>query len=548
MSTPLPEEVLTTGAPDGRTDRPGAIETRGIEPVPDSERGGGALGLFWTWFAANIGVIGITEGAALVTFKGLNAWQALLVALVGSAISFLLVGLLSITGKRGGAPGLTLSRAVFGAHGNVGPTIVSWLTFVGWETITCTTAAYALVDLLGKAGLHSSDTLIVITLLVTVVIAASVGLFGHATIMWVQRWLTWVFGTLTLIVIGFLIDKVDWHSVTHQHPGSTAAVIGAVGFIAAGTGIGWLSAGADYARYLPRRVRGSSLVTATTIGSVIPLVVIVTMGALLAVSDSSLASANDPVAAIGGPLPNWLSVPYLVVAVIGLIANADLSMYSSGLNLITAGIRIRRTAAVAVDAVLIVAGGLYIAVIAKNFYGTFTTFLTLLAIPMTAWAATIGVDMIRRREFDQEALLDRRPGSRYWYTGGIRWVAVAPWLLGIVLGLLFTTASNGTDVWFSGPWAHTWLGVNGLGWLVSGVVSAALYAAFGLRSVAGDHPATTGPAAGPWRRAAGGAFPIPASEPASVPASGPALPGGTDRRSSAAVPAGGPALPDGTDR
>ncbi|GIH18838.1 purine-cytosine permease family protein [Rugosimonospora africana] len=536
MSTPLSEEVLTTGV---RADRPGSIETRGIEPVPDSERGGGALGLFWTWFAANIGVIGITEGAALVTFKGLNAWQALVAALVGSAISFLLVGLLSITGKRGGAPGLTLSRAVFGTHGNVGPTIVSWLTFVGWETITCTTAAYALVDLLGRAGLRSGDTLIVITLLVTVVIAASVGLFGHATIMWVQRWLTWIFGTLTLVVIGFLIDKVHWHQVAHQHPGSAAALIGAIGFIAAGTGIGWLSAGADYARYLPRRVRGSALVSATTIGSVLPLTVIVTMGALLAVSDPSLASANDPVAAIGGPLPGWLSVPYLIVAVIGLIANADLSMYSSGLNLITAGIRIRRTAAVAVDAVLIVAGGLYITVIAKNFYGTFTTFLTLLAIPMTAWAATIGIDMIRRREFDREALLDRRRGSRYWYTGGIRWVALLPWLLGIAIGLLFTTASNGQDVWFSGPWAGTWLGVNGLGWLASGAVSAALYAVLGLRSAAGGL-SVDGLSAGAGTSGAGtsgGPVLAPASAPAgaSTPAGGP-------------LPAGGPVPNAGTDR
>jgi purine-cytosine permease-like protein len=303
----------------------------------------------------------------------------------------LLVGLPSITGKRGGAPGLTLSRAVFGTHGNAGPTLVSWLTLVGWETITCTTAAYALVDLLGRAGPRSGDTRTVITLLVAGAVAASVGLFGHATIMRVQRWLTWIFGTLTLVVIGFLIDEVRWHQVIHQHPGSAGALIGAA-------------------------------------GSVLPLTVVVTMGARL-------------------------------------------------------------------------------------------------AIPLTAWAATIGMDMIRRREFDQEALLDRRPGGRYWYTGGIRWVALLPWLLGIAVGLLFTTASNGDHVWFSGPWAGTWLGGNGLGWLVSGLVSAGLYALLGLRSAAGHPPAGAGATGGPMLSTAGG----PATVPLGGPAGGPVRPAGTDR-------------------
>ena len=37
-----------------RNDRVGAVETRGIEPVPDTERHGHAGQMFWTWFAANI--------------------------------------------------------------------------------------------------------------------------------------------------------------------------------------------------------------------------------------------------------------------------------------------------------------------------------------------------------------------------------------------------------------------------------------------------------------------------------------------------------------
>jgi purine-cytosine permease-like protein len=95
-----------------------SLETRGIEPVPDDERNGNPLQLFWVWFAANISILGLPLGATLVVFTGLNIWQALIVALVGAAGSFAIVGIVSIAGKRGGAPSLTLSRATFGVRGN----------------------------------------------------------------------------------------------------------------------------------------------------------------------------------------------------------------------------------------------------------------------------------------------------------------------------------------------------------------------------------------------------------------------------------------------
>ena len=77
----------------------GAVEQRGIEPVPIGERTGNPLQLFWVWFAANISVLGLPLGVALVAM-GLSIWQAVFVAVVGSFGSFALVGLVSIAGRR----------------------------------------------------------------------------------------------------------------------------------------------------------------------------------------------------------------------------------------------------------------------------------------------------------------------------------------------------------------------------------------------------------------------------------------------------------------
>lgn len=459
-----------------RTDQVGTIETRGIDAVPDQERYGTASELFWVWFGANMGVLGITLGAGLVVFNGLNALQVLIVAVLGAGGSFAFVGVLSVAGQRGGAPGLTLSRAVFGPRGNAGPTLVSWLGFVGWETIMCTTAAFALLALFQLAGIAPSVPLTVICVLVTVVIAAVIGLFGHATIMFLQQWLTYIFGALTGVVVVFLVLNVDFAAVAAVPPAPLSQVILGIGTIAAGTGLGWLAAGADYARYLPRSVRPRSIVAATVWGAAIPLVVLITMGALMSTNGADLAEANDPVAAIGAALPAWMAVPYLLTAVAGLIAAADLSMYSSGLNLLTAGIRIPRPAAVLVDAVIITVGGIYITVIAGDFYGPFVTFLTLLAVPLVVWGVIFLIDMGFRRTYDPAGLADTSPTSLYWYAGGVRWIAVVPWIVGILVGFAFTTAAAGDEVWFTGPFAGTFIGENGLGWLIAGVTAGVLYA------------------------------------------------------------------------
>ncbi|MEU6112988.1 cytosine permease [Streptomyces sp. NPDC047117] len=459
-------------------DRVGAVETRGIEPVPDSERHGHAGQMFWTWFAANISLLGLPLGATLVAFRGLNIWQAVLVAVIGAFGSFALVGALSIAGKRGGAPALTLSRAVFGRRGNAGPTLVTWISRVGWETVNTTTAAYALLSLLTIVfGVRHNTVLTLVCLLVFIACTLLISGLGHATIMWINKWASYLFGLLNLVVMAFLAATVDWAKVAHAPAAPLSAVIAGIGIIAAGTGIGWANAGADYARYLPRAIPGRRLVLASAWGAGIPLVLLISLGSLLSAGDTSLAAASDPVSAIDAMLPSWMSVPYLIAAFGGLLLSNHLSVYSAGLTLVTLGVRAKRTVAVGLDVVITFVGGIYFMLIAKDFYGPFTTFLTILAVPITAWVGVFAVDMLRRRSYDPDALMVAGRAGRYWYNGGFAWSAVVSWALAIVVGLLLTEArTSDTDIWFSGPLSHSWLGNNGLGWVVTFIVGAACYA------------------------------------------------------------------------
>jgi cytosine/uracil/thiamine/allantoin permease len=75
--------------------------------------------------------------------------------------------------------------------------------------------------------------------------------------------------------------------------------------------------------------------------------------------------------------------------------------------------------------------------------------------------------------------MDVRRTSAYWYRAGIEWRAVTAWASAIVAGYLFVTAGPSDAPWFSGPLAGSWLGENGLGWVVTFVVATGIYGALG---------------------------------------------------------------------
>ncbi|WP_455355606.1 cytosine permease [Streptomyces sp. SYSU K217416] len=449
----------------------GAIETRGLEPVPEDERTGRVRELFPTWVAANISVLLLTMGAGLVVFNGLNIWQVLVVALAAPVVSYGLVGLISIAGKRGGSPGMALSRAVFGQRGNLFPGSLIWVARWGWETINAVTGAYALLTVLDLLfGIKSNTVLIVVTLLLFVGCTFLVSGLGINALRVCSKWSTYLFGGFSVLVLGYLVANTDWSAVFDKPAGSTAMMIAGIGTIAAG-GISWVPSGPDFTRYLPRTASSKGMIGATVGGAGVVVLPMVLMGAVMAVGTPDLASASDPVSFIGELLPAWISVPYLLIALIGMLLINSMSMYSAGFTAQTLGISVPRAWAVSVNAVISLVFGFLLMVVATSFFGSFISFLTLLAVAFSAWIGVFGVDMLRRRTYDGEALMDTTRTSAYWYRGGFAWQAMAAWGTALVVGLLFTKVD-----WFAGPLSASWIGANGLGWAVTILVAALLYA------------------------------------------------------------------------
>jgi purine-cytosine permease-like protein len=166
-----------------------------------------------------------------------------------------------------------------------------------------------------------------------------------------------------------------------------------------------------------------------------------------------------------------MAVPYLLTAVGGLVVAADLDIYSSGLNLLSMGIKLERYKTVLIDGVLMILGAIYVMLIAQEFLGPFESFLQLLADGLTAWAAVFLVDMLRRKRYDPVSLADTSPASGYFYQGGFNWAGLLSWLIGLLAGLAFTASP-----FFNGPFAIGIFANSSLGFLIGFIVSAVLYA------------------------------------------------------------------------
>jgi purine-cytosine permease-like protein len=436
--------------------RPLQVETNGINVITDAERKGRPRDLFWPWFAANVSVLGLSYGSFVLGF-GISFWQAVIVGVIGIIASFLLCGFIAVAGKRGSAPTMVLGRAAFGVRGNKLPAIISWVLTVGWETVLIILATLATATVFHRLGVGGGTGTEVIALIVVAGLTVAGGVLGFDLIMRMQTVITVVTAVLTVVFIGLVADKIHWHTVSAIPGGSAQSVIGALVFVMTGFGLGWVNAAADYSRYLPRRSSGRGVIGWTTFGSSVAPIFLIVFGLLLAGSSASLSKAigADPIGALTTLLPTWFLVPFAIVAVLGLVGGSVLDIYSSGLALLTAGLRAPRFVAALIDGTIMIAGTIYVVFFAKNFVVQFQGFLITLGVPIAVWCGIMLADiMMRRRDYAEAELY--RPDGRY---GDVRPFPIAIIVVGTALGWGLVTNFNAS--WLT--WQGYLLGPFGLG-------------------------------------------------------------------------------------
>jgi purine-cytosine permease-like protein len=442
-------------------------ELNDINFIGESERRGKASDLFWTWAGANVSLLALSYGAFFLGF-GISFWQATIAAVIGTVGSFALVGISSLAGKRSNAPTMTLSRAAFGVKGNLLPGFLSYFVVVGWETVLVSLATLATGTVLERATSIDRNISLAIGFLIAASLTIFGGVLGHSVIMKLQRLITGITVAATLTYIVLTLDEINWNSVFAIKAGSTAGLIGAIIFAITGVGLGWVNCAADYSRYLPRSTSSKSVFGWTVLGASIVPIALVIYGSALSGSSKELsdAIAMDPIGALTQLLPTWFLIPFALFAILGLVGGAILNLYSSGLTLISIGVKVKRPVAAGIDGTIMFFGTIYIVWFATDFFAPFQGFLITLGVPVAVWSAIFVADVVLRKRDYVEADLFSESG-RY---GRVNPIAIALVVVGSLIGWGFVT--NTFAGWLSwqgyfmgaiggkeGQWAYANVGV-----------------------------------------------------------------------------------------
>ena len=431
-----------------------AYELNSTNLIAENERHGRARDLFWPWCGANVSLLALSYGSFFLGF-GISFWQATIAAIIGTVLSFLLVGFSSLAGKKSNATTMVLSRAAFGVKGNVLPGFLTYLLLVGWETVLVSLATLATGTVFERVGGVDRNVAMIAGFVIAVSLTLFGGVLGFSVIMKLQKYLTLITVFLTLGYIVLTVDTVNWDALMQRPSGPIQGFVGALIFAITGIGLGWVNAAADYSRYLPRSVKSASVVGWTVLGASIVPIILVIYGAALSISDEKLseAIAMDPIGALTTLLPTWYLILFSLVAILGLVGGAILNLYSSGLTLVSLGVPVKRHVAASLDGVLMLLGAIYIVWIAENFFYPFQGFLITLGVPVAAWSAIFVTDVLMRKKSYSEKDLFTSQGIY----GSVNWTSIACVVVATLVGWGFVT--NTFASWLS--WQGYFLGVIG---------------------------------------------------------------------------------------
>ncbi len=422
--------------------------------IAENERRGRARDLFWPWCGANVSLLALSYGSFFLGF-GISFWQATFAAIIGTVLSFLLVGFSSLAGKKSNATTMVLSRAAFGVKGNVLPGSLTYFLLVGWETVLVSLATLATGTVFERVGGIDRNIAMIIGFVIAVSLTLFGGVLGFSVIMMLQKYLTLITVFLTLGYIALTVDSVNWDALMDSPSGPIQGFVGAMIFGITGIGLGWVNAAADYSRYLPQAVKSASVIGWTVLGASIVPIILVIYGAALSTSDSKLseAIAMDPIGALTTLLPTWYLILFSLVAILGLVGGAILNLYSSGLTLVSLGVPVKRHMAALFDGILMLVGVIYIVWFAENFFIPFQGFLITLGVPVAAWSAIFVTDVLLRKQSYNEKDLFNADGIY----GSVNWGSIACVAVATIIGWGFVT--NSFASWLS--WQGYFLGLIG---------------------------------------------------------------------------------------
>jgi purine-cytosine permease-like protein len=445
----------------------GAIETRSIDYVPESERHGKVWQQGPFWFLGNFQFFTISIGFIGPGLLGLSMLQTIVAGTLGIAFGTLFMAFHATQGPHLGLPQMIQSRGQFGHRGVIVAVFGSFVTFMLFNVVD--------VILLGSGlnGIFGWDPLAIA--IATTVIAAALAIYGHDLLHRVFQLLFFVsLPFYVILTVGIITGTVAGTPAAAAE--FTWANFLAMFMAAAAYNITYAPYVSDYSRYLPRSTRTAPIVLSVFLGAAGSATWLIAIGAWLAANlgaVDALVALRDAGDQMFGGLGSLLAI----LSVLALVATMGINAYSAMLSTVTAFDSIRTVKpnrnwrVVTIVVLAVIWAGVAIALGLDAIGALFSSLVVMLYL-LVPWTAVNLVDyfFVRRGRY---AILDLFTPSGIYGSWGRR--GLIAYAIGLASMIPFIVIPAGlTDEAIQGPLA-SYLGGADVSAFVGLIVSAAVY-------------------------------------------------------------------------
>jgi NCS1 nucleoside transporter family len=450
-------------------DRVVAVEPGGIEYIPDRERHGTPLKLFWTWMSANLEFATIFVGVLPVAFFGMGFADAAIALVLGTALGSITHAVLSSWGPKFGVPQMVQSRGAFGYLGNLLPAGLNTFTAtVGWFIVNSVAGAFALTSLFGPALLNWFTLPFWLAFLIIVAVQVAVAFVGHNLVHEFEKYcfpyLAIVFGLATIYILAQAHLGTGINSKAEGPLGETGAFT--LTFTAAfGYAVGWNPYASDYTRYLPAGTSRFMTGLWAGLGVFVSCAVLEIIGAAAVTVPGTKWAGTSPTDQFIKPLPTVLAGLTLLGIALGAVTANVINVYSGALSFLVLGVRLPLRIRRALVALLAGVVGYIVGVALQSQVGPgskYEDFLLLIAYWIAPFLAVVLVDYwMRRGTYDERLFYDTRYRP---------WQGVVAMVVGIAASFPFWN-----NALYTAPLANAVPQLGDITFVVGFVVTAVVY-------------------------------------------------------------------------
>lgn len=224
------------------------------------------------------------------------------------------------------------------------------------------------------------------------------------------------------------------HIVEWQVPASAKMATGAAIDYVAAFNLAWVTAGADFTRFTPKKHNAT---LTPFFGAMVGVIWFAFIGLIstisIAITSGAYNANNSDPSTIASRLGLGV-VALLVIILTSMTANAvNLLAAGSALSNIFTNIKLKYSLWIVAIVATIVT---FIPMIVGSFLDTFTAFLDYVGMVLGPIIAIICTDFYLRCHQKYDVTQLAKKNGSYWYSHGINWSAVVTWIIGTALFLM----------------------------------------------------------------------------------------------------------------